>query len=306
MALISIITTVINEEESVIALLESILRQTRLPDEVVIVDGGSSDRTVEAVENFIREHSAPKIRILVKRGNRSVGRNAAIEAAIGETIAVTDGGCTLDPHWLQMIVEPIEHDAADFVGGWFTPRATTSWQRSLVKVLNYRVEVVNLKTFLPSTRSMAFKKELWKRVGGFDERLAHNEDTPFAIAAKRTCRMFAFQPSAIVYWNIARSYSELFRQVKRYAYGDGESGVFASHYLFLFAWIVVTALSILGGTWNPFFFALALVWVFSYLYLPLLTFGFRSLAELWYIPTIKSTLIAAHIVGFLHGSLRRL
>ena len=49
----SLITTVKNEENSIRAFLVSILQQPRFPDEFIIVDGGSTDRTVEIYKNML-------------------------------------------------------------------------------------------------------------------------------------------------------------------------------------------------------------------------------------------------------------
>lgn len=49
---VSLIFTVLNEEKSVKNLLDSLLKQTRKPDEIVVVDGGSKDRTVEILKQY--------------------------------------------------------------------------------------------------------------------------------------------------------------------------------------------------------------------------------------------------------------
>ena len=51
----SFITTVYNEEDSIVEFLESLKGQTRLPSEIIIVDGGSKDRTFEMIEEFFKD-----------------------------------------------------------------------------------------------------------------------------------------------------------------------------------------------------------------------------------------------------------
>ena len=94
---VSVIVTTLNEAGSIHRLLDSLAAQTRLPDEVVICDGGSTDGTVELLE---AERRFP-LRLIQRPGaNISQGRNTAIRAAHGPVIAVTNAGVRLDPHWL--------------------------------------------------------------------------------------------------------------------------------------------------------------------------------------------------------------
>ena len=96
---VSVIVTVLNESEAIERLLESLESQTRLPDEVVIADGGSTDGTLEALGAWASAGRIP-LRILEEPGaNISEGRNAAIAAATGEVIATTDSGVRLETDW---------------------------------------------------------------------------------------------------------------------------------------------------------------------------------------------------------------
>ncbi|HNS40931.1 MAG TPA: glycosyltransferase, partial [Promineifilum sp.] len=85
---VTIIATVKNEGEALRPLLDSIIDQTRHPDEVVICDGGSTDDTLAILDEY--SQWLP-LRVIVEPGsNISRGRNAAIAAATGDVIAGTD------------------------------------------------------------------------------------------------------------------------------------------------------------------------------------------------------------------------
>jgi glycosyltransferase involved in cell wall biosynthesis len=77
------VVTVLNEGDSIARLLDSIARQTRLPDELVACDGGSADDTVARLNSERRF----TVRVIEAPGaNISRGRNLAIDAAMGDLI----------------------------------------------------------------------------------------------------------------------------------------------------------------------------------------------------------------------------
>src|SRR5258708_9183985 len=96
MQYISIIITVLNEEKTILQLLGALAQQTLLAQEIIIADGGSQDKTCKLIENYAQAHAQLHIYLIHKKGNRSVGRNAAIMAAKNDWIAITDAGCV--PH----------------------------------------------------------------------------------------------------------------------------------------------------------------------------------------------------------------
>ena len=84
---VSVVMTVLNEAGAIQRLLASLARQSRRPDEVVIVDGGSRDDTVMRIERFAQSDALP-IRVIQAPGrNISQGRNLAIQAAGGDSRA---------------------------------------------------------------------------------------------------------------------------------------------------------------------------------------------------------------------------
>jgi glycosyltransferase involved in cell wall biosynthesis len=224
----TVICTVLNEGESVRRLLDSLVSQTRQPDEVVIVDGGSRDGTVAV----IREYDAQlNLRVLVVPGaNISRGRNAAIEAATGDVIASTDAGVWLEHEWLAKLIAPLQapgpEDAAGPVksaAGFFVPDAQTPFERAMGATVLPTVEEIDPNTFLPSSRSVAFTKQAWFEAGRYPEWLDYCEDLIFDFRLRKATGAYAWVPEAVAHFRPRGSLSSFFKQYFRYARGDGKA-----------------------------------------------------------------------------------
>lgn len=227
---IALIITVLNEAETVLALLQSVLSQTHLPNEVIITDGGSKDETVNLIKTFADHHPKLNLKVLVKPGNRSVGRNWAIQHTAAEWLACTDAGCTLAPTWLAELVSTQQRTQAEVIAGYYQGQAETSWQTAVVPyVLVMPDKLAHFKTaeevFLPATRSLLMARSAWAAAGYFNETLADNEDYALAHAFLKHNVKMAFAPQAIVFWQPPKTWAAIFRMFYRFARGDAASGL---------------------------------------------------------------------------------
>ena len=174
---VSVICTILNEGESIRRLMDSLVVQTRPPDEVVIVDGGSRDNTVAIVREYADRLS---LRVLVEPGaNISRGRNVAIEAATGDVIASVDAGVWLEVVWLERLIAPLaglqvesstlkdpcEHVPAQpstfnlqpsTCAGFFRADPQTAFEVAMGATVLPTEGEIRPETFLPSSRSVAF------------------------------------------------------------------------------------------------------------------------------------------------------
>lgn len=229
------ITTVLNEEKTIVKLLESLLRQKNIPNEVIIVDGGSTDETLTKIQNYkARFNNKSELKIILKPGNRAAGRNEAIKQAKSEIILCSDSGCILDENWVSEIIKPFKNENTDVVAGFYKGKWDNIFQKCLIPYVLTMPDKVNKNEFLPATRSMAFRKRIWKKTGGFNEALSHNEDYEFARRIKEMGINIIFQESAIVYWLPRKKLKEAFVMFYRFAYGDIEAGILRHKVLILF------------------------------------------------------------------------
>lgn len=225
---ISVIVTVKNEGEAVRPLLESLLEQTCPPYEVVVCDGGSTDDTLAVLEEYTP--FLPLKIILSPGANISQGRNRAIEAATGDIIAATDAGVSLSATWIEELTRPIQEGRTAVTSGWFESDPYTDFEVIMGSTVLPARRDIKPKHFLPSSRSIAFRKEAWAEVGGYPEWLDYSEDLVFDFALREKFGPFAFAPNAIAYFRPRGSFRAFFRQYYLYARGDGKANLWAKRH----------------------------------------------------------------------------
>ena len=220
---VSLIVTTLNEATTIESFLHSVASQSVLPTEFVICDGGSADATVEIISRF--DHAELKPKILRRDGATiSAGRNHAIENSAMEIIAVTDAGCELYPDWLEKITAPLLSNATiDIVSGGYELRAKNAFQQIAV-ASEIPVRLIDERNYIPSSRSIAFRKYVWMEAGGYPEHLSFaGEDTAMCMIWKNSGKKFFFQCDAKVIWYPRKSLPAYVRQHYLYGIGDGES-----------------------------------------------------------------------------------
>jgi glycosyltransferase involved in cell wall biosynthesis len=216
----ALILTVLSEAGSVDALLDSVAQQSLRPDEVIVVDGGSRDATLAALRTW---SARLPLRVLEAPGaNIARGRNMAIAATNAEIIAVTDAGVRLEPDWLEQLHRCLRPEVA-VVSGFFRADPHTTFERALGATTLPAIDDVTPATFLPSSRSVLFRRTAWERVGGYPEWLDYCEDLVFDLALRRTGCRFAFAQDAIVWFRPRKTLRAFFRQYFLYARGDGKA-----------------------------------------------------------------------------------
>ena len=125
---VSVVVTVFNEEASIKALLDSLLHQTKKPDEIVVVDGGSTDHTYELLKSYREKHKT--IKLFREKGSIAHGRNKSIKHASFDVIAQTDAGCVAKNDWLEKITKPFEDPNVGLVAGFYHMCAATPFQKA--------------------------------------------------------------------------------------------------------------------------------------------------------------------------------
>lgn len=245
---ISLVVPLRNEEATLPALVESITRQTRPPEEIVLVDGGSTDGTAALIRRLA--DTDERIRLIeIAPATPGRGRNVGIDAASNEWVALTDAGLTLEPAWLEELARAVERDAGvEVVYGNYEPVVDTLFERCAA--LTYpppKQEREGGRMRGPSTASMMLRREVWRRLGGFPD-LRAAEDLIFMQRIERAGCRVAWAPRATVWWQMQPGFGRTFRKFTLYSKHNVWAGRQADwHYgvarqYALFAPLVVLAL----------------------------------------------------------------
>lgn len=237
---VSVIATVLNEGESIRRLMDSLAAQSRVPDEIVIVDGGSRDNTVEIIQSY---SDRMPLRVIVEQGaSISRGRNTAIENATGNVIAVTDAGVHLDKQWLRALTKPFDSEPSTTgVAGFFLPDWQTDFEAAMSATVLPQLEDINPVSFLPSSRSVAFTKAGWQTAGGYPEWLDYCEDLIFDLRFRELVGPFKFAPDAVVHFRPRGSLRSFYRQYFLYARGDGKADLWRKRHIIRYATYFIAA-----------------------------------------------------------------
>ena len=248
---VSLICTVLNEGPAIQKLLDSLVSQTRRPDEIIVVDGGSTDDTVAVLRRYAEVQQLP-LRVIVAPGaNISRGRNIAIEAAAGPVIASTDAGVRLDARWLERLITPFEQASPpQVVSGFFVPDPQSTFEAAMGATVLPLVTDIDPATFLPSSRSVAFLKSSWAAAGRYPEWLDYCEDLIFDFRLRDECGPFGFEPEAVVYFRPRSTLGAFFKQYYRYARGDGKANLWPKRHLVRYLTYLVGLPYILRLIWR--------------------------------------------------------
>jgi glycosyltransferase involved in cell wall biosynthesis len=227
--LVTVIMPIRNEAAYIRRSLGAVLAQDYPPErmEVLVVDGMSVDGTREAVEELASTHPHISVRLLDNPACITPAAfNIGLRHARGEVIILVGGHCEIAPDYVRRCVEILERTGADCVGGpvvpvgeSFTARAIALAQSSLFGVgsVPFRTRM-NYAGYVDTVPFGAYRRQVFDRVGLFDEELVGGEDDEFNFRLKQSGGRIWLDPSIRSVYYTRRDLRGFWRQYFRYGF----------------------------------------------------------------------------------------
>jgi len=223
---VSVVVCAYNAERTIDRCLASLEALTYPNYEVIVINDGSRDRTLEIAESytFCRIISQPNKGL-------SVARNVGAEAASGEIVAYTDSDCVADPDWLSYLVAKMEANSLAACGGPnFSPPEDTLVPAVVAVAPGGPTHVLISDEVAEHIAgcNMAFNREALLRLGGFDPIYrAAGDDVDICWRFQDAGYVIGFSPAAVV-WHFRRNTVSAYCNQQR-GYGKAEALVYAKH-----------------------------------------------------------------------------
>jgi glycosyltransferase involved in cell wall biosynthesis len=221
---ISVVCPVYNESEHIQGLIDFFINSLPNDKELFLVDGGSTDGTLEVITKNQEIH--PEIHLL-HNAKKIVpyALNMAIPRCKGKFIVRLDGHSVYASDYFVKILEAFSRSNADIVGGPTRTRYNTSLQEAIAFAVTHplgiggsRVHNEGYEGFTDSVTFGAWKREVFDSVGLFDVDLVRNQDDEFHYRAKSRGFKIYQCPAIKLYYFPRNSLKGLFKQYYQYGF----------------------------------------------------------------------------------------
>lgn len=174
---ISVIIITYNRAKLLNECLASLIKQTVMPDELIIVDGGSSDGTYQIVNNYRNKFVSLKYVVSETKGI-AIQRNLGIKTATGDLIAFIDDDCIPVNDWIKLMCEYHEmHPECGAIGGNILNKNENSYIAHVTQIVSFSNKNDSEHyVFALATGNVSYKSNALNSIGLFDETLETCED----------------------------------------------------------------------------------------------------------------------------------
>jgi|SRR5581483_812063 len=219
---LSIIIPCRNEEQYIGPCLDSLLAGDYPKDklEVLIIDGGSTDRTGDILREYIKKF--PFIRVLDNpKKITPVALNIGIKNARGSIIMRIDAHASYDKNYITECVKYLKEYNADNVGGvvWAEPIVPTLFAKAIARLYShpfgvgysfFRIGVIEPRE-TDTLFGGCYKREVFDKIGLFNENLVRSQDMEFNIRLKKAGGKILLLPNIVSYYHPRTTFKAFFK-----------------------------------------------------------------------------------------------
>jgi len=205
---ISFIVPVLNMADILERCLEGISRLEYPKDkiEIIIVDNGSTDGTIDLAKKFTSK--------IFVNSKATVGklRNIGADNARGNFCVFVDADCVVSGNWLKTALPYFDDKEVGLVGSrTYDLPGTASWVDKAWKMhLDKNNNAENVKWVISS--AIMIKKSVFNEIGGFDEKIECCEDVEFSYRVRQNYKIISDPKLAPLHLRGARSLPEFFKK----------------------------------------------------------------------------------------------
>lgn len=198
---VSVIMTVLNEEQHMRSAVEAVLRQDYPgPFELIMALGPSDDATDEIAARIAADDERVTT-VPNPAGATPSGLNRAIKEAKYDILVRVDGHCVLPLDYVSTAVDALEQTGADNVGGSMDAEGTTPFERAVARATNSWLGVGGARFHVGGSAGPAetvylgsFRRSALERVGGYDETMRRAQDWELNYRLRRSGGTVWFTP----------------------------------------------------------------------------------------------------------------
>ncbi len=224
---LSVVIPCFNSAKTIETQLKALLEANYSGDwELLIVDNGSTDSTLEIVEEY--HSSFPKLRIIkaLNKQGSSHARNVGVNHAEGSKILFCDSDDRVGKNWLKAMSEALDHH--EFIAGsitlehineaWRIPKETPFGTKDKPQKDVFICRLHPSIRLAPSC-NMGIRKEVHNSVGGFDESILYTVDTDYCCRLSLAGYQLTFVPDSIVEYRLRHDLRKTY--IQHYNWGKG-------------------------------------------------------------------------------------
>jgi succinoglycan biosynthesis protein ExoA len=318
---VTVILPIHNEERHIASCLQAIASQNYPQSlvEILVVDGMSTDHTREIVRNIQR--SIPNIQLIDNPGKIvPTGLNIGIRQAQGEMIIRVDGHTIIEPDYISECVRALKRTGADNAGGKMEGFGETAFGKAVVLATsspfgigNSRFHYSNKEEFVDSVYLGAWPKNVFEKIGYFDEEMVRDQDDEFNYRLRQNGGKILLTPRIRSKYTVRGNAKSLWKQY--FQYGYWKVRVLQKHPrqmsyrqfippLFLVSLAILTVLSMFSRFFRLVFALLSGTYLLSNFYATIQTAKKRPREITVRLPITFAILHFAYGAGFLRGLLQ--